>query len=272
MLHHHLLPIPGTGRERSTVMDAGDLLEVLIHAGVHVVLSGHKHVPYVWRLEDMYIANAGTVSSLRVRGYTKPCYNVLEFDGGEVKIHRKFPFGDGQRDGALLAAGRSSTASSSCRSQERTRPRRRVARPGHTNRSREGSSRAMRVIVLVDGEHYPPVTRWGDRDRPRARARGRGRAAGGRDREDRARRAARSRRAAAPVARRRPHGRARRCDRRRSRPRACSTCPTSRCSGYRERMELVAVTLVARASRTWARTSGSTRRWRARRSPRPRSR
>jgi Icc protein len=96
VLHHHLLPIPGTGRERSTVMDAGDLLEVLIHAGVQVVLSGHKHVPYVWRLEDMYIANAGTVSSLRVRGYTKPCYNVLEFDGAEVKIHRKFPFGDGQ--------------------------------------------------------------------------------------------------------------------------------------------------------------------------------
>ena len=94
-IHHHLLPIPGTGRERSTVMDAGDLLEVLIHAGVNVVLSGHKHVPYVWRLEDMYVANAGTVSSLRVRGYTKPCYNVLEFSGGAVKIHRKFPFGDG---------------------------------------------------------------------------------------------------------------------------------------------------------------------------------
>ena len=34
VLHHHLLPIPGTGRERSTVMDAGDLLEVLINAGV----------------------------------------------------------------------------------------------------------------------------------------------------------------------------------------------------------------------------------------------
>jgi 3',5'-cyclic AMP phosphodiesterase CpdA len=94
VLHHHLLPIPGTGRERSTVMDAGDLLEVLTNAEVNVVLSGHKHVPYVWRLENMYVANAGTVSSLRVRGYTKPCYNVLEFDGGEVKIHRKFPFGE----------------------------------------------------------------------------------------------------------------------------------------------------------------------------------
>jgi 3',5'-cyclic-AMP phosphodiesterase len=92
VLHHHLLPIPGTGRERSTVMDAGDLLEKLIHAGVDVVLSGHKHVPYVWRLEELYVASAGTVSSMRVRGHGKPCYNLLEFDGAEVRIFRRFPF------------------------------------------------------------------------------------------------------------------------------------------------------------------------------------
>src|SRR6185503_16476005 len=97
VLHHHLLPIPGTGRERSTVMDAGDLLEVLVRSGVNVVLAGHKHVPYVWRLEDMYLASAGTCSSLRVRGHTKPCYNVLEIDAGEVTIFRKFPFGERQQ-------------------------------------------------------------------------------------------------------------------------------------------------------------------------------
>jgi Icc protein len=95
VLHHHLLPIPGTGRERSMVMDAGDLLEELISSGVQIVLSGHKHVPYVWRLENLYVANAGTVASLRLRGYTKPCYNVLEFEGDEVKITRRYPFGGG---------------------------------------------------------------------------------------------------------------------------------------------------------------------------------
>ncbi|MBI4260787.1 MAG: metallophosphoesterase [Actinobacteria bacterium] len=92
-IHHHLLPVPGTGRERSIVNDAGDLLEVLITAGVNIVLTGHKHVPYVWRLENIYIANAGTCSSLRLRGYTKPCYNVLELEGDEVKISRRYPFG-----------------------------------------------------------------------------------------------------------------------------------------------------------------------------------
>ena len=40
-------------------------------------------------------ANAGTVASLRLRGYTKPCYNVLEFEGDQVKITRKYPFGGG---------------------------------------------------------------------------------------------------------------------------------------------------------------------------------
>lgn len=91
--HHHLLPIPGTGRERSTVADAGDLLEVLIRAGVNLCLTGHKHVPYVWRLEDLYISNAGTCASLRVRGHTRPAYNVIEWDGGELKITQKHPFG-----------------------------------------------------------------------------------------------------------------------------------------------------------------------------------
>ncbi len=91
--HHHLLPIPGTGRERSSINDAGDVLELLIRAGVRVALTGHKHVPYVWRLENLYIANAGTCSTTRLRGHTKPCYNIIEFEGTDVQIRRKYPFG-----------------------------------------------------------------------------------------------------------------------------------------------------------------------------------
>ena len=92
-LHHHLISVPGTGRERSTVQDAGDLLELLLSAGVDLVLTGHKHVPHVWRLEHMYISNAGTCTSLKLRGHTKPSYSVIEYDKGQVRIHRKYPFG-----------------------------------------------------------------------------------------------------------------------------------------------------------------------------------
>ena len=92
ILHHHLLPIPGTGRERNVVHDAGDALEVLQRAGVNLVLSGHKHVPYAWRLEDLFVVNAGTVSSMRLRGNTRPCYNVVEIASEEVAVYRKYPF------------------------------------------------------------------------------------------------------------------------------------------------------------------------------------
>jgi 3',5'-cyclic AMP phosphodiesterase CpdA len=90
--HHHLLPVPGTGRERNVIYDAGDAIECLQRAGVNLVLSGHKHVPYAWRLEDLFIVNAGTVSSLRLRGKTRPCYNVIEFSGRHVDVWRKYPF------------------------------------------------------------------------------------------------------------------------------------------------------------------------------------
>jgi 3',5'-cyclic-AMP phosphodiesterase len=92
VLHHHLLPVPGTGRERNVVYDAGDAIECLLRSGVHLVLSGHKHVPYAWRLENLFVVNTGTVSSLRLRGNTRPCYNLIEVVGSHVDIWRKHPF------------------------------------------------------------------------------------------------------------------------------------------------------------------------------------
>jgi 3',5'-cyclic-AMP phosphodiesterase len=92
VVHHHLIPIPGTGRERNIVFDAGDVLELLAEVEVNLVLSGHKHVPHSWRLENMFIVNAGTASTTRLRGNTRPCYNIIEIEGGHVKVFRKYPF------------------------------------------------------------------------------------------------------------------------------------------------------------------------------------
>src|SRR5665213_3535171 len=92
VLHHHLLPIPGTGRERNIVYDAGDAIECLQRARVNLVLSGHKHVPYAWRLENLFVVNTGTVSTLRLRGNPRPCYNVVEIDGSHVEVWRRYPF------------------------------------------------------------------------------------------------------------------------------------------------------------------------------------
>ncbi len=93
-LHHHLLPLPGTGRERNIIEDAGDFLELLVSQGIDLALSGHKHVPHTWRFEDFYVSNAGTVSSLRVRGYARPCYSIIEVGPDVCTIKRKYPFGE----------------------------------------------------------------------------------------------------------------------------------------------------------------------------------
>jgi 3',5'-cyclic AMP phosphodiesterase CpdA len=93
-LHHHVLPVPGTGRERNIIYDAGDLLEVLVTEGVDLVLCGHKHVPYVWRLEDLTVVNAGTVSSMKLRGRGKPCYNVMTLERSWITVERAYPFGE----------------------------------------------------------------------------------------------------------------------------------------------------------------------------------
>lgn len=92
MLHHHLLPVPGTGRERNVVYDAGDVLQVLQRCGVNMVFCGHKHVPHAWRLEDIFVVNTGTVCSLRLRGTVKPCYTIIELGEQQVTVLRKYPF------------------------------------------------------------------------------------------------------------------------------------------------------------------------------------
>lgn len=92
-LHHHLIPIPNTGRERNIIVDAGDFLKLLVENGVSIVLSGHRHVPNIWNFENMFIINAGTACTVRVRGYTEPSYNLITFDGNILKVYRKAPFG-----------------------------------------------------------------------------------------------------------------------------------------------------------------------------------
>lgn len=87
-IHHHLVPVPGTGRERNIVADAGDMLRVLTSNGTDLVLCGHKHVPNVWRLEDLFVVNAGTACTVRLRGRERPCYNVLEIFDNRVRVIR----------------------------------------------------------------------------------------------------------------------------------------------------------------------------------------
>lgn len=91
VVHHHILAVPGTGRDVNILLDAGDVMAILREVGVDMVLSGHRHVPYVWSISGVRIVHSGTVSSMRVRGTLPPSYNVIEFDSEKVQIALRQP-------------------------------------------------------------------------------------------------------------------------------------------------------------------------------------
>lgn len=95
MVHHHLMAVPGTGRDRNNLRDSGDVMAVLRDLKVDMVLSGHKHVPYVWSISGVRMIHSGTVSSMRVRGRIPPSYNVIEFDPDQVVVNLRHP-GEGE--------------------------------------------------------------------------------------------------------------------------------------------------------------------------------
>jgi 3',5'-cyclic-AMP phosphodiesterase len=92
--HHHLVPIPGTGRERNQVRDAGDVLALLRRCEVDLVLAGHRHVPYVWPVAGMLLVHSGTVSTLRTRGFPHPAYNLVRVEAGRISVELCIPGGE----------------------------------------------------------------------------------------------------------------------------------------------------------------------------------
>jgi 3',5'-cyclic-AMP phosphodiesterase len=88
VIHHHILAVPGTGRDVNTLRDAGDVMAILRELEVDLVLSGHRHVPYVWSISGVRVVHSGTVSTC---GTMPPSYNVIEFDADEVRIGMRQP-------------------------------------------------------------------------------------------------------------------------------------------------------------------------------------
>lgn len=99
-IHHHLVSVPGTGRERNIVMDAGDLLAQLTSLDIDLILSGHKHVPFFWGINGILIANSGTCATRRLRGLTPSSWNEVEIDASTIKVFLHYP--DGRRELAVI--------------------------------------------------------------------------------------------------------------------------------------------------------------------------
>ncbi|NOZ58748.1 MAG: metallophosphoesterase, partial [Euryarchaeota archaeon] len=90
VLHHHVIPVPHTGRNRNVLIDAGEIVEsLMLHCHGGIVLAGHRHVPYSTKLLRTHIIHAGTLSSYKVL-MPDNNYNIIEFDGDSLTLKLRF--------------------------------------------------------------------------------------------------------------------------------------------------------------------------------------
>ncbi|MBC7131168.1 metallophosphoesterase [Candidatus Bathyarchaeota archaeon] len=93
-IHHHIIPVPDTGADQITIVDAGDVLRSLVKSKTNLVLCGHRHRPWRWRFEDMQVIHAGSVSCEKLRGFFLNSYNVIEINGRNIEAKLKIVGGD----------------------------------------------------------------------------------------------------------------------------------------------------------------------------------
>lgn len=84
-VHHHIVPVPDTGADPITIMDAGDVLRSLTKTRANLVLCGHRHRPRQWQIENMQVVHAGSVSCQRLRGFFLNSYNVIQIKNKTIK-------------------------------------------------------------------------------------------------------------------------------------------------------------------------------------------
>jgi len=93
-IHHHVIPVPDTGADQTTVIDAGDVLRSLVKSKVDLVLCGHRHRPWRWKLEKMLVVHAGSVSCEKLRGFFLNSYNVINVKKKEMEAKLKVVNGE----------------------------------------------------------------------------------------------------------------------------------------------------------------------------------
>ena len=84
--HHHLVPIPNSGREHNIIEDAGETLDIILRNNVPLVLMGHRHVPYAVKIHNTLLVNAGTLSSNRTRAHFGNRFNLIDINNKGIII------------------------------------------------------------------------------------------------------------------------------------------------------------------------------------------
>jgi 3',5'-cyclic AMP phosphodiesterase CpdA len=85
-LHHHIVPVPNSGREQNIINDAGGVLDLVLRNNVSLILMGHRHVPYAVRVHRTLMVNAGTFSSARTRAHMGNSFNIIDIENGAITV------------------------------------------------------------------------------------------------------------------------------------------------------------------------------------------
>lgn len=82
--HHQTLPIRYTGRERSAISDAGDVIKAILDVDVDLVVNGHRHISNVYQLSDSddstLVVNCGTMSCKKTRYKEEYSLTIIDYD------------------------------------------------------------------------------------------------------------------------------------------------------------------------------------------------
>lgn len=84
--HHHLIPVPNSGRETNIIEDAGETLDIILKNEIPLVLMGHRHVPYGVKIHKTLLVNAGTFSCNRTRAYFGNTFNIININNEKIEV------------------------------------------------------------------------------------------------------------------------------------------------------------------------------------------
>jgi len=84
--HHHVVPVPNSGRETNIIDDAGETLDIILKNEVPLVLMGHRHVPWAVKIHKTLLVNAGTFSCNRTRAHHGNTFNIIDIDDDEIGV------------------------------------------------------------------------------------------------------------------------------------------------------------------------------------------
>jgi len=84
--HHHVIPVPNSGRETNIIEDAGETLEIILKNEIPLVLMGHRHVPFAVKIHKTLLVNAGTFSCNRTRAHFGNTFNIVDVDDDSISI------------------------------------------------------------------------------------------------------------------------------------------------------------------------------------------